>query len=380
MENLNQVVEAKIKSKLQKGMINVQTAMTRLTEEGKISRDFVFEVGARTKGKESLIQFTPDPTYKGTSKVGATLTLPTGAEQFQFNMHATGQVAAKLLIPPTYLTMLLTGEEWQKTLAYEILNTHNGYLNRSRVLVRAVGTEVRGVLSDSYRRLNSKLIFESHIDELYKQGAALSDGYMDDSIISAESILPQPIVIETELNGTILLAFGARLSTFDYGGRAVNLHCFILNGVCLNGAVRESVLREVHLGAKLPDNLGLSERTYELDSMTTASAVRDLTKQMFAVETIKARMEEIKAASTVKVEPVAMLRNLHFTGKLSVGEEQAIGKILMRNDPMDGVQGESTIWKMTQGITAYANSEDVADRRRLELQEVAGNLFNKLKY
>jgi hypothetical protein len=51
----------------------------------------------------------------------------------------------------------------------------------------------------------------------------------------------------------------------------------------------------------------------------------------------------------------------------------------MRNNPEDGVQGESTLWKLTQGITSYANREDVPERRRMELQEIAGDLFSKIK-
>jgi hypothetical protein len=51
----------------------------------------------------------------------------------------------------------------------------------------------------------------------------------------------------------------------------------------------------------------------------------------------------------------------------------------MRNSADDGLQGESTLWKLTQGITAYANGVDVEPRRRMELQEIAGDLFSKIK-
>jgi len=61
------------------------------------------------------------------------------------------------------------------------------------------------------------------------------------------------------------------------------------------------------------------------------------------------------------------------------GEVDEIGKILMRNDPMDGIQGESTLWKLSQGIAAYANTEGVEQERRMDLQEIAGELFNKIK-
>jgi hypothetical protein len=37
-------------------------------------------------------------------------------------------------------------------------------------------------------------------------------------------------------------------------------------------------MRQVHLGARLPDSLALPHKTYELDTQTTVSAVSDLTK------------------------------------------------------------------------------------------------------
>lgn len=374
MENMNAVVERRIASKLHKGEHNAQVALTRLQNEGKVGRDFIFEVGATKKGIETRIDFKPDTV----NKVTADFNIPEeGLRNFKVNQHAIKQVAEKLSIPGQYLTALLySSQDWQRTLAYQIMNTHNGWTDRSKVLIRSVGDEVRAFLSDQYRRLNSELIFSSHIEEIFANGGALSDGFMDDTRISVESLLPQPIEVHTEFNGTILLAFGTRLTTSDYGDGALELRSFVMQGVCLNGMVRESVLRAIHLGAKLPDTLGLSQHTYELDSQTTASAIKDLTKNLYSTEIIKTRMLEIKEAAGTRIDAGQELKNL--AGRLFKGETEEIGKLLMRNNPEDGVQGESTLWKLTQGITAYANREDVATRRRMELQEISGSLFNGL--
>lgn len=367
---LNALVEERIASKLTHGKESADQAYARLQAEGRIARDFPFEVGTVRKGTESNITFTPDPF----NKVAAIFRIPgDGTRAYRVNMHAVKQVAEKLSIPGVYLTTLLAGQEWQRDLAYEIMNTHNGWTDRNKVLVRAVGDEVRAFLSVQYRRLDSEKIFKAHVDQVTLNGAQLSDGYMDDTRISIESLLPAPIELKTEMNGTIMLAFGTRLSTSDYGDGALELRSFVMQGVCLNGMVRESVLRAIHLGAKLPDNLALSQETYESDSKTTALAIRDLTKNLYDNETIKNRMIEVQVAAGTKIDPARELRNL--TGKLLKGETEEIGKILMRNNPEEGVQGEATLWKLSQGITAYANREDVVARRRMELQEIAGNLF-----
>jgi hypothetical protein len=374
--NMKEVVTARIEQKLQNGYKNATEATTRLMNEGKIRRDFIFEVGTEKKGKETHINFFPDPT----GRIGANFKLPQGNEDFYVHKHAVRQVADKLGVPGAYLTSLLfSNVDAMKDLGYRIMNTTNGWTDRNKVLVRAVGSEVRGFLSDQFRRLDSEMIFGTHIDEVFSNGAQLADGFMDDTRITIDSLLPQPIEIKTELNGSIFLAFGTRLATSDYGDGALELRSYILQGICLNGAVRESVLRAVHLGAKLPDNIGLSQKTYELDSQTTASAIRDLTKNLYSSDIIKTRMLEVKASSDMVVDPVRELKNLNITQKLLKGESDEIGKILMQNRPEDGLQGESTLWKLTQGITAYANNPDVSERRRMELQEIAGGLFNRVK-
>lgn len=375
MKDYKELVESKIAMKLAKGMSNAVEATTRLQEEGKIARDFLFDVGTERKGTQELIRFHPH-----IERVGGTFRLPKeGPTEFTINKHAVGQLSAKLGIPAQYLTTLLYGEEWQRTLGYQILNTHNGWLDRSKMLVRTVGTEVRAFLSDSYRRLDSEMIFGTHIDEVYKNGGQLSDGYMDETRIMVESILPQPIQVNTEKNGIIYLAFGVRIDTSDYGVKALELRQFIMQGVCLNGMVRQSVLRQIHLGARLPENMALSQKTYELDSMTTASAIRDLTKDLYGTTAIKERMLEIKAATDQEIDPVKELNTLFRAGKLFKSEVEQVGELLMRNNPEDGLQGDATLWKLTQGITSYANQEDVSVVRRMELQEIAGDLFSRIK-
>lgn len=389
-QNLNALVEKRIAEKLAKGKDNVQIATSRLMDEYQIAKDFIFDVGTEKKGIEKAINFKPDPS----GAVGSTFYIPRRDDEghlikrngatiidpvdYRIHTNALRQVTQRLGIPGAYITDLLYGQEWQRTLGYEIMNTHNGWTDRNRMLVRSVGKEVRAFLSDQYRRLDSEMIFSTHIDAIHSAGGKLSDGYMSDTRMLIESIYPKPIEIVTEMNGIIMIAFGTRLISSDYGHGALDLRSFILQGVCLNGLVRESVLREIHLGAKLPDNLALSQRTYQLDSMTTASAVKDLTSNLYSSDVIKDRMLEIKAATEITVDANQMLTDLRGLNKLMKGECDEIGKILMRNNPRDGVQGESTLWKLSQGITAYANSEDVDQERRIDLQEIAGELFKKV--
>ena len=368
-EGLNEVVINKVQKMIDGKAVGVQATMQRLIDEGKIAQDYIAPLGVELKRNDH----SPVITFNGEG--GLKMNMPDG--QFSLHANAIGQLADRMGIPQRYLRTLAGGAEWQIALAATMLNEHSGWTQRSRVLVRTVGTQVRGVLSDSYRRLNSVEILTAFVQEAAQQGAVISDAYMNDTKVWAETILPQPLVIPTAKNGDVIIFAGARFSTSDYGDGAVDMRSFLLNGACLNGMVRESVMKQVHLGSKLPDNLRLSQQTYELDTKTTVSAVRDLTSGLFSRDTLMQKAYEIQGASEIEVDLDRELNNLTKNGHLLKQEGQEVQKILMRNDPEDGVQGAATLWKLTQAITAHAR--ELTPERSRELHEISGSLMNRVK-
>lgn len=368
-KGLNEVVLNKVHRMIDGKAASVQGTMSRLIEEGRIAQDYIAPIGVNLKQNDH----SPVITFSGDGSL--MMNMPDG--RFSLHDNAIGQLADRMGIPSRYLRSLSEGDPWARTLAAEILNEHSGWTQRSRVLVRTVGQQVRGVLSDSYRRLNSVEILTAFVQESVGQGAVISDAYMNDTKVWAETILPQPLVIPTAKNGEVVIFAGARFSTSDYGDGAVDMRAFLLNGACLNGMVRESVMKQVHLGSKLPDNLQLSQQTYELDTKTTVSAVRDLTKGLFSKDNLMQKAYEIQGASEIEVDPEKEITRLTKTGLLLKQEGKEVEKILMKNDPEDGVQGAATLWKLTQAITAHAR--ELSPERSRELHEISGSLMNRVK-
>lgn len=366
---LNEVVINKVQRMIENKSPNVQATMQRLIDEGKIMQDYIAPIGVNLRQNDRQ----PVITFGHNGHV--LMNMPEG----EFNLHenAIYQLADKMGIPSRYLRELAKGDEWKRSLAAYLLNEHSGWTDRSRVLIRAVGHEVRGVLSDSYRRLNSVEILTAFVQEAIHQGAVIADAYMNDTKVWAETILPQPITIPTKKNGDVIIFAGARFSTSDYGDGAVDMRAFLLNGACLNGMVRESVMKQVHLGSKLPDKLQLSQRTYELDTQTTVSAVKDLTKGLFSRDNLMQKAIEIQGASEIDVDLESELKNLVKKGSLLKSDGEAVEKILMNNNPDDGLQGEATLWKLTQAITAHAR--ELEPSRTRELHEISGALLNRVK-
>lgn len=368
-QGLNEVVMNKVQRMIDGKAVGVRATMERLVNEGKIAQDYIAPIGVNLK----INDHSPVITFSANGSLR--MDMPDG--QFTLHDNAIGQLADRMGIPQRYLRGLASGEPWAKQLAATLLNEHSGWTQRSRVLVRTVGKQVRGVLSDSYRRLNSVEILTAFVQEAANQGAVISDAYMNDTKIWAETILPTPLTVPTAKNGDVVIFAGARFSTSDYGDGAVDMRAFLLNGACLNGMVRESVMKQVHLGSKLPDNLQLSQQTYELDTKTTVSAVRDLTKGLFSKDNLMKKAIEIQGASEIDVDFEHELKRLTRDGGLLKQEGKEVEKILMRNDPEDGVQGGATLWKLTQAITAHAR--ELSPERSRELHELSGQLLNRVK-
>ena len=255
-QGLNEVVINKVQRMIENKAVGVQATMERLVNEGKIAQDYIAPIGVELRRNDH----SPIITFSENGHV--LMNMQSG--QYTLHGNAIGQLADKMGIPSRYLRQLASGDEWQRQLAATVLNAHSGWTQRTRVLIRTVGQQVRGVLSDSYRRLNSVEILTAFVQEASQQGAVIADAYMSDTKVWAETILPQPIVVPTVKNGEVVIFAGARFSTSDYGDGAVDMRAFLLNGACLNGMVRESVMKQVHLGSRLPDNLQLSNRTYEI--------------------------------------------------------------------------------------------------------------------
>ena len=96
-----------------------------------------------------------------------------------------------------------------------------------------------------------------------------------------------------------------------------------------------------------------------------------------AADTIKRKAYEIQGASEMEVDLDNELKKLTGNGWLLKQEGKEVEKILMRNNPDDGVQGGATLWKLTQAITAHAR--ELSPERSRELHEISGELLGRVK-
>jgi hypothetical protein len=313
-------------------------------------------------------------TFSPSDKTG--VLLGAGLEAFEgsvIHRHALSQLASRASVPAAYMHELSESNElWKRTLAAEILTRH--YHQGSpltRYLVRRTNSDVRGFLSDKYRRLDSRPLVEAFAKECAGVGAEPIDGLVTDTRVALKAIVPtvfEPVPGEA-------MAFGIEWSNSDFGNGTHSVRAFIFRLWCANGATMENALSQVHLGRVLSDDIELSERTYNLDTKASISALQDVVKGTLAPKKLGELMDGIRAADANKVEW------RHATTKLAKrllkGELEAAKAAFESDDVINLPEGKS-LWRVSNALSWIAGRTEDPERK-LDLQRLAGEVLRGKK-
>jgi len=112
---------------------------------------------------------------------------------YQSTDFALGQIAGRAGVPLQYLRELAAPQSasWQHQLASEILRQHYGNAGDVRVLVRSVRGQLRGWVSDKYRRLDSRPLVDALANEARSAGAVPIDGVVTETRVAIKVIVPR---------------------------------------------------------------------------------------------------------------------------------------------------------------------------------------------
>lgn len=294
-----------------------------------------------------------------------TLEVP-GCDSRIIHKNARAQVAARAGVPGGYIESLVAGEPWGKALAGYILGQHYGQAD-SRNLIRSVRGEVRGFLSDSYRRLDSRPLADAVAEVCQQTGAVPVDGTFTDTRVALKVLYPQ---VFEPVPGEVL-CLGGEWSNSDFGNGTHSFRGFVLRLWCLNGATTENALRQVHLGGRLADNIEFSDRTYQLDTRTSVSALKDVVRGTFGPKSIESSLAAIRTAHEAQVEWKQVGMAL---GKALTKTEAESAKGHFDGPDVYNLPEGKTMWRASNAISWLANQTEDAERR-LDLERVAGSIL-----
>jgi len=291
------------------------------------------------------------------------------------NRNSAYQVGAKIGLPPQWIKESLNGQAYeQQAVAFALNKYMENYSGRDdRFLFRNVDGIVRGFLSTSYKRLNTREIFMKFIETAEEMNLPLIGALEGESRDYLEVLDPHLIEINTPNNGVVLYARGYQLRNGDFGGSKLEGRSYWKKAICLNGAVGQTYLKEVHLGARLEDQFVFSLETISKDTELRALKVRDTMRYAFSERNRQFEEAQIVESSEHRIDLPKQIEHLPKLG-VTKTEKAAIEEILLKRDENDGVSGEPTMYLFAQAVSAYANRVTDPERSR-ELQQIAGGLI-----
>jgi len=304
----------------------------------------------------------------GVRPMGAEFVVGAGSNVLgHLHPHALDQLATRLGMPTRYMHEL-QGTEWGRGLVAQNFNELAKHFDpKEKFLVRAVGTTVRGVLSQSYRTEDSRPAVDALIGIAQELDAVVADGRALDTKASIKVMVREPV----EVFPGEWAVFGLDYRTSDYGDGGREFCGWILRLLCLNGATTVASYRRVHLGGRLTDEVEYSEATRQLNERASASAARDIGRALLGKEAIRKLVEQVRAANAVELNPDAAIASIRKS--VSKDEQKAIVEKYNSPDIVLLPPG-NTKWRFSNAISWLANNTADA-HRRLELESVAGEFI-----
>ena len=308
-------------------------------------------------------------TFEHNEETGLTMQIPEpqGTVVETLHRNAFGQLLARAGIPMQFHRNLEgRGNGWASELMAHNLNEIYSH-SPDRHLVRSYGGQTRGVLSDKYRRLDSRPLIEAFADSVQNIGAVPVDGLANDTKVSIKALLPE--IYEPAPNEVI--AFGLQWENSDYGNGAHCMRAFMLRLWCTNFAIADTSLRQVHLGKRLSDDIVFSEETYRLDTAANASALKDMVKHSLSADTVKLYCDAIKNAHEEKIDVSKAVETLKK--RLTKGEVDQVVEAFNSPD-VEMMPAGNSKWRLSNALSWVAGQLEDGERA-LELQAEAGRVI-----
>ena len=289
--------------------------------------------------------------------------------------HALGQICSRAEVPMAMYRKLVNNadtEGWGPGLMAHIFNEmydHQG--DHKKYLARSYGDTLRGWLSTSYRRLDSRPLLDAFLGATKQVGMIPVKGYASETKVMMKTLLP--CVFEPAENEVV--CFGATWENSDYGNGAHSIRVFVLRLWCTNYAIANEGIRQIHLGKRLSEDITFSEATYQLDTAASASAINDIISQSISPRRVEEMCGAIEEAASEEISnPGKFLER--FKSALTKDERNLISA--RYNEPdVELLPPGNTTWRMSNAISLFANeTEDV--ERKMELMKLAGSIVPAL--
>ena len=269
------------------------------------------------------------------------------------------------------LTTLYAAEPKERTVGQSRKTIPN------RMLVRSVRGRIHGIMSDAYRRLDSRPGVDAFCAAAQQFGAVPIEGTITDTRIAIKAVLPKVFTLgrtRKDVHGDSFkdsVAIGVILRNSDFGAGKYSIAMYLLRVLCLNGMIGEMLLAQTHIGARLEEADFFSKRTLELDSDTMVSATRDYVGAFLSPEGVERTVGLLNDAVGREID---LEHELNSTLKkaMSKDELKAVTAALQSVNEEEMPLGPPSAYRMANALSWVAGKSTDSDRR-LDIERLAGD-------
>lgn len=282
---------------------------------------------------------------------------------------AHAQFANSLNIPKPYYDRMLT--QAPDLLAINV----NAWLERqpAKKLIRTLDNEVRAVLSDSYRPLDNHELAEAVLPQLFELQTNIVSSEITESRFYLKAVTEK---VQGEVAKGDMIQAGLMISNSEIGHGSLRVQALDYRLVCLNGMIRETAVRQAHLGRGARGGDAIEDareyfkaETRLADDRAFFLKVRDAVGGMFDPVKFNNRIAQYREATekqiTGEVEQVIEVTAKRFG--FGETERSSILKHFIRGDMMNA-------WGLANAVTRAAQDVESYDRSQ-EMEKLGGDII-----
>ncbi len=271
------------------------------------------------------------------------------------------------------LEPLSNPNEWRAAHLQEVAARHFEHAP-GRYLIRRVTGQVRGVLSDQFKRVDCRPMLDAFMGAVQKRRAVPAGGEVTETRCVVRVLIPK---IYEPIPGEFVV-YGLQFANSDFGAGSYGLSDFLMRLWCLNGATGDQQLRQIHLGKRISDEIELSKRTHDLDTKTLVSATIDTVGKLISDVVLDRRTAAI---GELAKETLSFAEVVKKAGKRLSKAEQEAAETLYEGPDVLNVPAGKNVWRFSNCLSFLANDEKQIPSvdRRIELQEIAGRMLPQVK-
>ena len=337
-------------------------------------QEFAQEIERQNKSKRDFVVSAPKlKAYSINDQLEVAFALKeqteTDADFYAGKLTATGhdQMATWTGIPKPYYQMMM-GNGNTELLAKNI----QWWTERStdRRMIRTLDGNVRGVLSDRYRRLDNHELLTAMLPILLEMRADIKDCEITDRKLYLKFIIHQ---IEGEVKKGDIVTLGGIISNSEIGFGSLNIQPLVLRKVCDNGLIiNELATKKYHVGRKVKDDvidINYSDETNTALDKAFWLTTRDTIKEVASQVTMDKVLKRMKASAGMVIKDPQVAMELTST-KLNLNETESNSVL---THLING--GDLTNWGMLNAVTRAAQDVESYDRS-IELESLASMMLS----